>query len=136
MQDIFFVTDPATTKIYTLSLHDALPIWAEEDLEMVRGIRDGVGDRLKLRIDPNQGYAPEVAFPLARDLERYNLEYFEQPMPQGLIGESARLRRHTKTPIALNESVTTPEVVLQILQLRAADVLLPDTYQGGGILAV
>ena len=47
---------------------------------MVRGIRDGVGDRLKLRIDPNMGYAPEVAFPLARDLEKYNLEYFEQPM--------------------------------------------------------
>ncbi len=109
---------------------------AQEDLEMVRGIRDGVGDRLKLRIDPNMGYAPAVAFPLARDLERYHLEYFEQPMPQSLIGEAALLRRHTKTPIALNESVTTPEVALQILQLRAADVLLPDTYQGGGILAV
>src|SRR5439155_20834704 len=109
---------------------------AQEDLEMVRGIRDGVGDRLKLRIDPNQGYAPAVAFPLARDLERYNLEYFEQPMPQGLIADAARLRRHTRTPIALNESVTTPDVVLQILQLHAADVLLPDTYQGGGILAV
>src|SRR5438874_6726576 len=109
---------------------------AEEDLEMVRGIRDGVGDRLKLRIDPNQGYAPEVAFPLARDLEKYQLEYFEQPMPQGLIGEAARLRRRTKTPIALNESVTTPEVVLQILQLNAADVLLPDTYQCSGILGV
>ena len=25
---------------------------------MVRGIRDGVGDRLKLRIDPNMGYTP------------------------------------------------------------------------------
>ncbi|HYT95338.1 MAG TPA: mandelate racemase/muconate lactonizing enzyme family protein [Gemmataceae bacterium] len=109
---------------------------ANEDLDMVRGIRDGVGDRLKLRIDPNQGYSPEVAFPLARDLERYNLEYFEQPMPQSLIGEAARLRRVTTTPIALNESVTTPEVVLQILQLRAADVLLPDTYQCAGILGV
>jgi L-alanine-DL-glutamate epimerase-like enolase superfamily enzyme len=109
---------------------------AEEDLEMVRGIRDGVGDRLKLRIDPNQGYAPEVAFPLAKDLEKYHLEYFEQPMPLGLIADAARLRRQTTTPIALNESVTTPEVVLQILQLHAADVLLPDTYQGGGILAV
>jgi L-Ala-D/L-Glu epimerase / N-acetyl-D-glutamate racemase len=109
---------------------------AEEDLDMVRGIRDGVGDKLKLRIDPNQGYAPEVAFPLARDLEKYNLEYFEQPMPQGLIADAARLRRHTKTPIALNESVTTPEIVLQILQLRAADVILPDTYQCGGILMV
>src|SRR5437667_815143 len=109
---------------------------AEEDLEMVRGIRDGVGDRLKLRIDPNQGYAPEVAFPLARDLEKYNLEYFEQPMPQGLIADAARLRRSSKTPIALNESVTRPEVVLQILQLHAADVLLPDTYQCAGILGV
>lgn len=109
---------------------------AEEDLEMVRGIRDGVGDRLKLRIDPNQGYAPEVAFPLAKDLEKYNLEYFEQPMPKSLIGEAAQLRRRTTTPIALNESVTTLETVLQILKLDAADVLLPDTYQCGGILAV
>src|ERR1700757_1551804 len=106
---------------------------AEEDLEMVRGIRDGVGDRLKLRIDPNQGYPPDVAFPLARDLERYNLEYFEQPMPQSLIGGAPRLRRRTTTPIALNESVTTPEVVLQILKLDAAAVLLPDTYQCSGI---
>ncbi|HEY7312569.1 MAG TPA: mandelate racemase/muconate lactonizing enzyme family protein [Gemmataceae bacterium] len=108
----------------------------QEDLSMVRGIRDGVGDRLKLRIDPNMGYAPEVAFALARDLEPYHLEYFEQPMPFSCIGEAARLRHRTRTPIALNESVTTPELVMQILQLRAADVLLPDTYQGGGILAV
>jgi L-alanine-DL-glutamate epimerase-like enolase superfamily enzyme len=103
---------------------------------MVRGIRDGVGDKLKLRIDPNQGYLPEVAFPLARDLEKYNLEYFEQPMPQAYITESAQLRRRTSTPLGLNESVTTLEVSAQILQLRAADVLLPDTYQCGGILAV
>jgi L-alanine-DL-glutamate epimerase-like enolase superfamily enzyme len=109
---------------------------AEEDLEMVRGIRDGVGDRLKLRIDPNQGYTPAVAFPLARDLEKYNLEYFEQPMPKGLITDAARLRKHTRTRIALNESVTTLEIVLQIVQLHAADVLLPDTYQCSGILAV
>src|SRR5205085_4983665 len=108
----------------------------EEDLEMVRGIRDGVGDRLKLRIDPNMGYAPEVACPLARDLEKYNLEYFEQPMAQSCIGEAARLRRQTKTTLALNESVTTPEIVLQILQLGAADVLLPDTYQCGAIVGV
>jgi L-alanine-DL-glutamate epimerase-like enolase superfamily enzyme len=109
---------------------------AAEDLEMVRGIRDGVGDRLKLRIDPNMGYSPDVALSLARDLEKYDLQYLEQPMPATLLAESARLRRQTTTPLALTESVTTPEVALQILQLGAAAVLLPDTYQGGGILAV
>jgi L-alanine-DL-glutamate epimerase-like enolase superfamily enzyme len=108
----------------------------EEDHDMVRGIRDGVRDRLKLRVDPNQGYAPDIAFPLARDLEKYNLEYFEQPMPESCIGESARLRRQTRTPLALNESVTTPEITLQLLQLHTADVYLPDTYQCGGILGV
>src|SRR5436309_10081305 len=72
----------------------------QEDLDMVRGIRDGVGDGLRLRIDPNQGYAPAVAFPLARDLEKYNLEYFEQPMPLGLIGDAARDRKSTRrTPV-------------------------------------
>jgi len=109
---------------------------AEEDLDMVRGIRDGVGDRLKLRIDPNMGYTPEVALSLARDLEPYNLEYFEQPMHLTLLAESARMRRRTRTPLGLNESVTTLEITAQILQLGAADVLLPDTYQCGGILAV
>jgi L-alanine-DL-glutamate epimerase-like enolase superfamily enzyme len=57
-------------------------------------------------------------------------------MPQNCIAEAARLRRQTRTPIALNESVTTPEISLQILQLHAADVLLPDTYQCDGILGV
>src|SRR5437879_10127741 len=86
---------------------------------MVRGIRDGVGEKLKFRIDPNQGYAPDVAFPLARDLEKYNLEYFEQPMPFSCIGESARLRRLTKTPLGLNQPATTPESTLQNLQFHA-----------------
>lgn len=109
---------------------------AQEDLDMVRGIRDGVGDKLKLRIDPNMGYPPEVALPLARELEKYNLEYLEQPMHSSYISESAQMRQQTTTPLGLNESVTTLEIVMQILQLRAADVVLPDTYQCGGLLGV
>src|SRR3989442_5894035 len=31
----FFFNDTATTEIYTLSLHDALPIWCDEFVEMV-----------------------------------------------------------------------------------------------------
>jgi L-alanine-DL-glutamate epimerase-like enolase superfamily enzyme len=108
----------------------------EEDLEMVRGVRDAVGDRLKLRIDPNMGYSPEVAIELARDLEPFALEYFEQPMPSHELAAAAELRRRSKTPLGLNESVTTLAQVLQILNLNAADVLLPDTYQCGGILGV
>lgn len=108
----------------------------EEDLAMVRGIRESVGDRLNLRIDPNMGYTPELARQLALDLEPYELQYFEQPMDKALLQESADIRKQTKTPLALNESVTTMENVRKILELNAADFLLPDTYQCGGLWAV
>ena len=32
MMAAFFFNDTATTEIYTLSLHDALPIWVEPNL--------------------------------------------------------------------------------------------------------
>ena len=32
IDDVFFFNDTATTEIYTLSLHDALPIWGERPL--------------------------------------------------------------------------------------------------------
>ena len=106
-----------------------------EDLAMVRGVRDAVGDRLELRIDPNTGYSPEDCERLAKDLEPYRLQYLEQPMAEDLIDESARIRTRTTTPLALNESVTTLERVREILAKDAADYLLPDTYQCGGVWA-
>src|SRR5439155_24823273 len=50
---IFFFNDPPTTEIYTLSLHDALPIFLEVDHEAVpvrdrrhRAFRDGFFEQL------------------------------------------------------------------------------------------
>src|SRR5436190_11600321 len=44
---IFFFTDTATTEIYTLSLHDALPIYRGEELS-----RRALGIRLCVRREP------------------------------------------------------------------------------------
>jgi L-alanine-DL-glutamate epimerase-like enolase superfamily enzyme len=106
----------------------------QEDLEMVRGVRDAVGNRLKLRIDPNRAYTPEQALELALRLEEYGLEYLEQPIPAEPLADAVWLRQRTRTPIALNESVTDPESAWEILRAGAAAVLLPDTPQAGGIL--
>lgn len=108
---------------------------AQEDLAMVKAIRESVGDQLELRIDPNTGYSPDICLQLAKDLEPYNLQYFEQPMPVDLLDDSVRIRRQTTTPLALNESVTTFGQVRKILDCDAAAVLLPDTYQCGGLWA-
>ncbi|MCA9173460.1 MAG: mandelate racemase/muconate lactonizing enzyme family protein [Planctomycetales bacterium] len=105
----------------------------EEDLAMVRGVRDAVGDRLKLRIDPNCAYSREQAAELARRLEPYRLEYLEQPLTAEPLSDAAWLRAQTQTPIALNESVVGPDTAFRILQAEAAQFLLPDTHIAGGI---
>jgi len=106
----------------------------EEDFNMVRGVRDAVGDRLKLRIDPNRAYSPQEAAELGRRLEEYDLEYFEQPIMAEPLSDAVWLREQTKTPIALNESVIGPESVWEILHAGAAEFILPDTHIAGGIL--
>lgn len=106
----------------------------QEDLEMVRGIRDAVGDKLKLRIDPNTAYSREEAAELARQLEPYDLEYFEQPIKAEPLTDATWLRQQTTTPIALNESVIGPASVIDIIKADAAAFVLPDTHIACGIL--
>src|SRR5256885_9461424 len=54
MHIFFFFNDPATTEIYTLSLHDALPIFRGHDLGPdVMRIRDLVGDGLQPVLPPS-----------------------------------------------------------------------------------
>src|SRR3712207_7551430 len=47
----FFFNDTATTEIYTLSLHDALPIYTQEDFpEWWAGIQNNLGQAYRQRI--------------------------------------------------------------------------------------
>ena len=106
---------------------------ADEDFEMARGIRDAVGDKLKLRIDPNRAYSPQQAADLAKRLEQFDLEYFEQPIPAEPLADAHWLRQQTSVPIALNESVIDPASVIEIIRADAASHILPDTHIAGGI---
>src|SRR2546428_2800078 len=57
----FFFNDTATTEIYTLSLHDALPIWRQRELGSYRRLGERVeAAALGNRRDP-RGADPQVA---------------------------------------------------------------------------
>lgn len=104
-----------------------------EDVEMVRGIRDAVGDRLHIRIDPNRAYSLPEAIELHQRVQEFDLQYVEQPIPAEPLSEARTLRRAVDVPLALNESVAGPASVLEILREEAATFVLPDTHIAGGI---
>src|SRR5205809_6032962 len=74
---VFFLNDTATTEIYTLSLHDALPIFANApetqqppkpaDGQQDAGQRDGGGeDRKSTRLNSSHGYISYAVFCLKK----------------------------------------------------------------------
>src|SRR2546422_3888871 len=73
----FFFNDTATTEIYTLSLHDALPISvrvAEDDVHVVLDLDDGakadplgrLEDRKSTRLNSSHGYISYAVFCLKK----------------------------------------------------------------------
>src|SRR5688572_31222458 len=58
---LFFFNDTATTEIYTLSLHDALPIWDRDVVREVgdehRGLARQLGDAEGIRVDDREPVA-------------------------------------------------------------------------------
>src|SRR2546422_11127866 len=82
----FFFNDTATTEIYTLSLHDALPISPRpggERLSLRRGLRpkgsgprQGDGeDRKSTRLNSSHGYISYAVFCLKKKINRPTICY-------------------------------------------------------------
>jgi len=107
-----------------------------EDEAVGRAIRQAVGAELRLRFDANQSYSLAEAASLAEVYREIGVEYFEQPVHDRHLAELCDFRRQVRIPIALNESVTDAASALRIVRLDAADCLVPDIPDAGGILEV
>lgn len=105
----------------------------ESDVEIVRAARAAIGAEVKLRADVNGAWTIGTAKRLLRKLEEFDLEYIEQPLPLDDLHGHAHLRQLTSIPIALDESAYTMQDVLNIIRAEAADVLLLDPHQAGGL---
>jgi glucarate dehydratase len=105
----------------------------ESDLAIVSATRAAIGSAVKLRADVNGAWTMGTAKRMLRKLEAYDLEYVEQPLPMDDLRGHAELRRQFSTPIALDESAYTMQDVLNIIRAEAADVLLLDPHQAGGL---
>lgn len=104
------------------------------DVELVRAVREAVGPAVKLRADANGAWTVGTAKRLLRKLEPFDLEYMEQPLPLEDLRGHAHLRQCTSVPIALDESAYTLQDVHAIIAAEAADVVLIDPHEAGGLL--
>lgn len=104
----------------------------ESDLSNVEAVRSVVGG-LDLRADVNGAWAPGTARRMLERLRPYDLQYIEQPLELDDLQGHVDLRRAQPIPVALDESAYTLADVGNIVRAGAADVILLDPHEIGGL---
>lgn len=104
-----------------------------EDLERVRRVREAIGPDVRLLVDVNQGWDEPTAMRVGRELEAYDVYWLEEPLPYEDLEGSARVAAALTTPVASGETDYGSLGMKRHLELRAADILMPDLQRMGGV---
>ena len=105
----------------------------KRDAELVKALRSFIGKDIKLAIDANHAYTPTEAVQLARQVEKFDIHWFEEPVspidPEGYLEVKSR----TSIPLAGGECEYTRFGFERWFRMRALDYAQPDLCACGGI---
>ncbi|MFB6724364.1 o-succinylbenzoate synthase [Kribbella sp. NPDC056345] len=102
------------------------------DLKPVAAVRERYGDIL-LQVDANTAYGVSDARHLAQ-LDAFDLLLIEQPLDEEDILGHAELARQVKTPICLDESITSARAAAAAISLGACSIINVKPGRVGGYL--
>lgn len=100
-------------------------------LGILKGVRDSF-PTAPLSADAN-GCFDIKDLPILRKLDRFELQYLEQPLPKDDLGGHSLLSKEISTPVCLDESVTSLDVARQALEMGATSVINVKPGRVGGV---
>ncbi|MEF8885481.1 MAG: mandelate racemase/muconate lactonizing enzyme family protein [Haloarculaceae archaeon] len=108
------------------------PWGTDEDLALVEGVREAVGDDVTLMIDANHAYDLADAKRVARGLEAYDVRFFEEPV-RPAVGYYADLAGSVDVALAGGECWAFQREFRRAVDEAAVEYLQPDVTSAGGI---
>jgi L-alanine-DL-glutamate epimerase-like enolase superfamily enzyme len=115
----------------------------EQDLDVVRAIREAVGGSLDIMVDANHGWRMPgdrlpawdvaTATACARALEPLDVYWLEEPLPVEDVEGYGALHGLTSTRIAAGEMVRRSSEARDLIVRGGVDVIQPDVVLAGGI---
>ena len=103
------------------------------DVEPVRAVRERFGDDVMLQVDANTAYTLADARHLAR-LDPFGLLLVEQPLPEDDLRGHAALAARLRTPVCLDESITSARAAADAIALGACSIVNVKPGRVGGYL--
>jgi L-alanine-DL-glutamate epimerase-like enolase superfamily enzyme len=105
----------------------------KQGLEPFRKIREAVGDAMEIMVELHSLWDLPSAVKIASAIEEYHPYWFEDPLRMDDLGALAEFSGRFRIPTAAGETVGTRWTYREILERRAAGILLVDPCYAGGI---
>jgi galactonate dehydratase len=102
-------------------------------IEPLRLIREEFGDSIDVAIEFHGFWNLPSAIKIAAALEPYKPMWLEEMLPQDNMAAYAELARSTDIPLCLSERLMTRWAFRELLENRAAQIIMPDVAWCGGI---
>ncbi|MBQ4384261.1 MAG: dipeptide epimerase [Firmicutes bacterium] len=105
------------------------------DIGRIQAIREAVGPDVLIRVDANQGWEPKDAVRIIRRLEdlEIGIDLVEQPVKAHDLAGMQMVTQNTYTPILADESIFSAEDAINVIRMRAADLVNIKLMKTGGI---
>lgn len=102
--------------------------------ERIKAIRDAVGNEIDLMIEAHGRFNTRTAIKIAKEIERYDPFWLEEPVPEEDIVSMSEVRKASGIPIAAGERIISRNRFWELLSQRAVDIIQPDVCHMGGIM--
>lgn len=103
------------------------------DIRRVEAVRRAVGDKTRLMVDANHCFTVPQAIRLGRELEKLDVEWFEEPISPEDIDGYVEVTRALDMAVAGGENEFTRWGFRDLVVRKAMDIVQPDVCAAGGI---
>ena len=108
----------------------------DQDIRIVRAVREELGKDFVIMTDANQGYSVDVALEASDAFADCGAFWLEEPLFVEDIEGHAILREKGRTPIAVGENLHTRYAFENFIARGAVDFIQPDVARAGGITEI
>lgn len=103
-------------------------------IRKVAFMRESLDKRIDLAVDMHGRYDMTTGKRVAIELAPFKLLWLEEPVPPENVDAMRDIRQSTSTPICCGENLFLRHGFREVLERRAADIIMPDIQKCGGLL--
>ena len=105
-----------------------------DEIDHLKELTNLFGKEVLFRLDVNGAFDLSRAIRFCKEMEVFNIDYIEQPLPASELEDLAELQYHTEIPIAVDESLTDLKSAVKIIEEQAAQVFIIKPMVSGGFI--